>query len=712
MSENRKHNKCVFVVLFLGILLTALFFWSQMTRIDAYQRQYLEKDEWKQIDAEDLGLYATGLKEVNPGVYEVTKAPAVIQLYDKGLNGFERVTISIIELDDSGIDLEITSGKQTDSFRMTKGTNVFFLSEPVSGGNLRITLENAAGVIFHLENLVVQRVVPEKRFSATLLVLVISVVLIVCFAAAFKKKIGRTGLLIVIFVEFLLIFIQYRNVYLYFDDYGYLSLTYRGLYAPDGMNYGLTDILMFLRNHYLEWGGRVLGFFIEIVLGRNLMLLRIIQSLLVTGIFILSGRLAGTDKDYKNALIAYIVPCMIYMLAEINIMREAAYWYTASVLYLSPVVLVFGGTYLFDHYCRSKDSDNKNTRKLIRVCPIILFIAAFSQEQISAAVVCIVLLITAGVFIRNRKLDLWHVICILASAAGFFLLLFCPGSGARMGETEKNSFIVNLKTVITVLASDSTKWISLVLIVADIMICLCILWRSKRRVIQISMILLCTINVLTASYMLFRNCGIYTALESYFRILRLERLNFLLLPFVFVYLLALFAHYLVWFLYYDPFRYLAWIVVGAASTLAVAIVSPSIASRMLLPFYMLLIPAITRIILYFTDRLSGFRILYGTVALSVVLTTAVLNYYYILNGYYQNSFSEEYNDEILQDYYANSDHNQVVLKKHRDDTFGNMMPYMGGYEWIAEYMKAYYELPGDAVIEWKGDQDIAVRKSN
>ncbi|MCI8316480.1 MAG: hypothetical protein HFH74_15885 [Lachnospiraceae bacterium] len=40
----------------------------------------------------------------------------------------------------------------------------------------------------------------------------------------------------------LLILIQHRYVYMYFDDYGYASLPYAGFENRAGMSYGLIDI--------------------------------------------------------------------------------------------------------------------------------------------------------------------------------------------------------------------------------------------------------------------------------------------------------------------------------------------------------------------------------------------------------------------------------------------------------------------------------------
>ena len=61
--------------------------------------------------------------------------------------------------------------------------------------------------------------------------------------------------------------IQHAFVWMYFDDYGYASITYLGdqFNATGGTDFSFLDILGFLKYHYLHWGGRIVGFFFEII---------------------------------------------------------------------------------------------------------------------------------------------------------------------------------------------------------------------------------------------------------------------------------------------------------------------------------------------------------------------------------------------------------------------------------------------------------------
>lgn len=59
-----------------------------------------------------------------------------------------------------------------------------------------------------------------------------------------------------IFIVFLLFqLVHHSFVWLYHDDYGYLSLHYGYSGGTEGMSYNLFDIFKYLQWHYLNWGG-------------------------------------------------------------------------------------------------------------------------------------------------------------------------------------------------------------------------------------------------------------------------------------------------------------------------------------------------------------------------------------------------------------------------------------------------------------------------
>ena len=58
------------------------------------------------------------------------------------------------------------------------------------------------------------------------------------------------------FYVFLLM--HFGNVFIYYDDYGYLSLSYGTNIDVAGAEYSLSELLAFMRGHYFNSNGRLL----------------------------------------------------------------------------------------------------------------------------------------------------------------------------------------------------------------------------------------------------------------------------------------------------------------------------------------------------------------------------------------------------------------------------------------------------------------------
>lgn len=113
------------------------------------------------------------------------------------------------------------------------------------------------------------------------------------------------------------------------------------------MEYGLRDIFTYLRWHYLNWGGRILYFFYEILFLRlgGLTLIRIVQSIVITVIAYETYLLArGKGKD---SLLLAFADILLWGTISIKVLREGVYWFTASVLYVWPIAFFLAGILLY-----------------------------------------------------------------------------------------------------------------------------------------------------------------------------------------------------------------------------------------------------------------------------------------------------------------------------------------------------------------------------
>ncbi len=244
-------------------------------------------------------------------------------------------------------------------------------------------------------------------------------------------------LVIAIFIIFAIFLIfQHQFLYLYHDDYGYASLSYVGG-APEnihGTDFTFSDIINFLQKHYLNWGGRVLSFFVEVAglhyLGLNGF--RILQAITILGIFFLIYLIMSKvlDKKVKKWIIA-LVTVALYGITEYRAFADGVFWITASVLYVCPIFFLLSFVYL---YSFKKDMNNEGRfKKFIYVVllGVTIFIATFSQEQIAVASFMYILVWTCYNIIKNKKLSKLDIFLTIISGIGFAILMLAPGNEIR-----------------------------------------------------------------------------------------------------------------------------------------------------------------------------------------------------------------------------------------------------------------------------------------
>lgn len=232
-----------------------------------------------------------------------------------------------------------------------------------------------------------------------------------------------------VFAVFLLYQIHY--VGLYYDDYGYASLSYlKGTAWQKGLEAGFTDVIQFLLYHYNNWGGRILWFLLEIVLLKmGLSVYKVVQVLFVTSIYYLIYKIISKITKIDNWKLA-LVSVLCFGLIDLMVLRESYYWFTASVLYVLPFLPILLVIYL--------TIDKKRTVFINMICIILAIIGAWSQEQVSIFFVSYLGMITLyRLFVKKEKCN-WDILITIASVIGFTILMLAPGSRERM--TTNSSF--------------------------------------------------------------------------------------------------------------------------------------------------------------------------------------------------------------------------------------------------------------------------------
>ncbi len=576
---------------------------------------------------------------------------------------------------------------------LTKGVNAIHIAG--NKGNVQIVLMPKPGDTINVQKAAVAPRGARRHFPQNLSVILTAAYVGTCMVfgpGPHKKRRIVPGLC----MAFLFFMMQLRNTWYCFDDYGYLSLTYRGFTDNRGLSYGAGEIFSFLARHYLEWGGRVTAFFLEIVLGRNIAVFRVIYSLILTGIVYEICRL-------KQGMPALWV-LLMFGFIDLSAAADGALWYTASVLYVWPVYWCLLGLRI--------ERENKKTRFRRILSCLCLFLAASAQEQISAAVVAMFAMDAAADKDRRRRVP--EMISVVAGAA---FLFGAPGNYARLRESSGGEIRANSFHLLPYICSDSARCSVLLFLLSGgtAGLLLILRYRSMHLIAHAA-----AVFVLSAAFrMAVGCCGLASAC----------RIPAGLIPggrngrfFLYVSAAVLIVSFLEQVFYIRRFypgliKFFA----GALAASAVMLVSPQISARMFLPAFFFMMPATGVIMtdLYRTviEACRSSEPFGGGGRLKRIYTAAVSCFAFALAGtllahggmnaderlvgYFRNTAAEEYNISVLENYEDFADDNGLItLKKHYDDEYGNIMPYMHGYEWIQDYINAMYDLPGDAVVRF------------
>lgn len=578
-------------------------------------------------------------------------------------------------------------------FCLTKGVNVIPVDE--TQGSIQIALMPKPGDTVNVQKAAVASRGARRLFPWNLFVILTAVYIGTCRtfgSGPHKNRRIVPGLC----MAFLFFMMQLRNTWYCFDDFGYLSLTYRGFTDNRGLSYGAVEILTFLTKHYREWGGRVTAFFLEIVLGRNITVLRISGCLILTGIVYEMCRM--------NRELSVVGILLMLCFIDLPVAADGALWYTASVLYVWPVYWCLLGLRI--------ERENKKSRFMRILSCLCLFLAASTQEQVSAAVVAMFAMELAGDKGRRRRIP--EIISVLAGAA---FLFGAPGNYARLRESGGGGIRADLFRLLPSVCPDSVRCSVFLFLLSGgtAGLLLVLRHRSKHRIVHVAAAVLV---LAAACHMAVLCCGLASVCRIWEGLLPWRRNGRFYIYAAAMVPIVSFSEMVIYIRRFYPelFTFSA----GVLGASAVMLVSPQISARMFLPAFFFMMPAMGVILtdLYGTVteacRSASFeaagrkkRVYMAVVSLFAFASAGVLLAYGGMNaderleGYCRNSASEEYNVSVLKNYETFADDNGLItLKKHYDDEYGNIMPYMHGYGWIQDYINSMYELPEDAVVRF------------
>lgn len=476
-------------------------------------------------------------------------------------------------------------------------------------------------------------------------------------------------------ILFFMIFAVHQFIFMYHDDYGYVSLTYGVSSINDqGMDYPFYKIFEYLSWHYNNWGGRVVGFFLSIsLLKLGLGWYQFAQSIVVFAVLCLIYKHFSLTSG--KSLYKLIAISGLFFLIPITITNESLYWATASVLYFWPFLYFFAGL----NIAENKKISNVFKITLLVICGVL---AGWSQEQMGAAFICYLLLTVVIDRVCNKSFNAMKIVFLLSTTVGFVLLMVAPGNYVRLddpsssilaGKSTVDILLMNIPVLLQKLEMlNNTLIYQIFLIFMLLAVFMIRLGRSKKAM------LICTI-IAASSHLLILSYDItlYPTLIKYI-------------------LLCIHICSVISMLYLlsrekNEYGVIVVYISGLVSLLPM-LIAPYFPDRSLLPVLMFII------ICTFIVLQKSFEFLDKNVVKVVIWVLAILsvmNYLYVLIGYIDNSMANRENNKILRNASIEIENgaelSSILLYKNANERFTGAPPYLVTY--TQYWIKDYYSIP-------------------
>ena len=496
------------------------------------------------------------------------------------------------------------------------------------------------------------------------------------------------------FFAFLLI--QYSKVFIYYDDFGYLSLSYgNGVMMPDvhGSEFNLKQLAEFMRQHYLYVNGRILyaALFPLLYMVGGLTLVRFLMSASVNMALILTYRIVmkyTTLKGWKPFILAVYI-CLLYGTIEIFVQRHSTYWFAASFLYVVPVTTFLALATSYYGTIEEIVSVNKKA-----ICLILAYLASFSQEQWLVASISYIVMIIIFKIYKHYRISSFDFGMLVAAVAGALPILTSPAVKSRMANHPdyiENSFIEKILSSIVEIIN--------------------VFFTSFNR---IYILLLLSMLMLFATHMLLNSKRnwvfnfIYLIFSIGTLIYQLSRWNVFKIPsslmawVLFTYMVITAIQLIRWY-YNENQVFLGMVFIASTLTLACLVVVPEFPSRVLIPFIFLSFISLGFIfskVLLLRKKTIGVSLILGLLSVG-----SIYNMSSIYNGYKINYGILVYNDGIIRNLLSqiHSGHNIPVIYLYRnpEPRCSGEMVYEEEFSFMIRFIQEYYELPSNVELRYE-----------
>ena len=497
-----------------------------------------------------------------------------------------------------------------------------------------------------------------------------------------KGNLKNKKVILVFACFFFYLLLQNHFMWLFHDDYGYASLSYLTKFEGNrGLNTSILDIINFLVFHYQNWGGRVLYFFQEIVLLRfGLSSYRLFQSIATLGMFVIIYKLVSNKLNIKSSKLAlFCVLC--YGLFEIIVLRGGIYWITASVLYFIPLLPFLLFVYLYN-------GENKNI-----LCGILIFLSTWSQEQVAVLALSYIFIYTFhNWFILKKKNKIDIIMCVVSLIAFLILML----SGGTASRTENYSEFYSLPLYLRVARNSASIIINNFGVYNKLFtfaFFICGIYMSYSNKVSMKHKFISLISIISSTIILVLNVIMK---DGYFTTIYVHKdINIYrgIVVIVFLIQLSIVLFNMIYYLYKNKQYIFIYIFISAILSQASMIVAPYFPLRSTTMFELMCFVIFTYT---FAQILKNKKNISNIILLPMLIACS-FNMLGIMYGYYSNNDEQKYNDTILKsvskEIKSGKNIKTVKLKKLQNSTYSIEQPYDEGFDYIAYYMKYYYDIP-------------------
>lgn len=509
--------------------------------------------------------------------------------------------------------------------------------------------------------------------------------------------------------------LQFSKVFIYYDDYGYLSLSY-GYVMEEvaGTDYNLSQLLEYMGHHYYYSSGRLRCIFLYLLLYLvgGLKLLQAFMAAAVLAVAVLSYKAAVTAQALENGagrIMTAVFTCLLYGFIGIYVKRHGIYWFAASFLYVVPAVSVIGLGWMYCGTIRRRRS-----AMWWSACIVLAFLGAFSQEQWLVAVLALVLAVmgykqylfrVTDTDMKEGRAGLRDFAVLAAAIAGALPILTSPAVKDRMAMDAafaERSFmekvVYNIDAVTRLFFSPGNQnYIFLLLIMAMVMTAAMMARGQGKRITHV----LFLAASLAAGVYLFAEAHVWGHVDGSQYLTGAVWL-------LFGYSLWMTERFL-YFTFSGSNIFQGMLCIAGFFSMACLVVVPELPERVLIPYMLLSFSLLSYIFGEVFAKKATLRMA-GGVLLLCMAVISLPNMKNIYRGYSANWKVHQYNDAVLRQNVERVKQGERIkeirLYRLLDALCTMEMVYDPGFDFMIFWMYEYYDFPPNVAFLYETVADM------